>query len=220
MKSEKGLQKFTDSEEIRAYLEKSEQIEIDPNVLSEDEKKYLAGIMQDIIKDLGIGDRDRFVQKIEPLLSQTTRNDIWERNHTRILIAIDTLIDRLGRMPSKPEIAAECQLTRQTIHKHLREFATNSNYQDQYDQFKYLAPVVLAQIYQLARSGDLKAAKLYFNIIGNTQLAHRGNESITHQNNFININGIVINQHEITKLKPEDIDTIQKIFSATISTKD
>ena len=49
---------------------------------------------------------------------------------------------------------------------------------------------LLARVYQLAEQGDMKAAKLYFTMMGALSM-------VKNQNNYIQINGMVINQASI-----------------------
>jgi hypothetical protein len=64
---------------------------------------------------------------------------------------------------------------------------------------------VLAKVYHFAVNGDTKAAKLYFDIVGSLGAQDAGNTLIKSQNNYIQINGMVLSQENIKSLKPEQI---------------
>jgi hypothetical protein len=57
--------------------------------------------------------------------------------------------------------------------------------------------------------GDMKAANLFLNAIGQTGKA---NTNIQNQNNYIQINGTVLSQETIKHLKPDQLNLIESIL--------
>ena len=122
MKPKKSLQKFTQTEAKINKALSLEQITLkDLEQFSENESNRLMEILTEKFNKLKGKERDNFYEKIEPITSESTKNQIWESNHNQITYAISTLMQEYGRMPTKTEIAIKAELSRQTIHKHLKE---------------------------------------------------------------------------------------------------
>ena len=66
---------------------------------------------------------------------------------------------------------------------------------------------------QLAFNGDTKAAKLYLDVVGNTQGLI---STIRNQNNYIQINGLILSQESVKKLNPEQLGTIESILKTAL----
>lgn len=216
MKAKEGLQNFTDTEKINKVLS-LEQITVkDLEPFNETEKNHLFGIITRKLNALEGVERDEFYTKIEPILHETTRNESWERNHNSITWAISTLMQEYGRMPSKTEIATKTELSRQTIHKHLKEYANHPQYLGQIEQFRFMTSRVLAKVFKFAVNGDIGAAKLYFNVMGFMNAQASSNTLIQNQNNYIQINGRVLSQETIKHLNAEQLDTIETILKTAL----
>lgn len=108
-------------------------------------------------------------------------------------------------MPSKAEIAVTAELSRQTVHKHLKEYINHPLHLGQIEQFKFMSSKVLTKMFQYAVNGNVSAAKLYFNVVGglNNQEQTTNNTLIENQNNYIQINGTVLSQDTIKHLNTE-----------------
>jgi hypothetical protein len=156
--------------------------------------------------------RDKFYDKVEPLVSATTKNELWENNRTQIMRAIAKLMEERGRMPTKTEIANYTELSRQTVHKHLKEYASNPQYFEQMERFRFMAPDVLAKVYQYAVKGDSGAAKLFLNVTGFLNSQNSIGPSVQHHTNFIQINNTAISQETIRRLSPEQLNNIETIL--------
>ena len=220
MKAKKqGLQKFTETESKINKLLTLEQITpSDLKPLSELEKDRLMEVLTEKFNKLKGTDRDNFYKKIEPITSDYTKNQLWENNHHQITWAISTLMQEYGRMPSKSEIAEKTKLSRQTTHKHLKEYANHPQYLQQIEQFKFMTAKVLAKVFQFAMNGDTGAAKLYFNVMGNNLNVQPSNNTlIQNQNNYIQINGTVLSQETIKHLNPEQLNTIEAILKTALA---
>jgi hypothetical protein len=218
MKPQKSLQKFTETEaKINKILLLEKITPKDIEILNESESSSLMGILTEKFNNLKGTERDRFYKKIELITSDTTKNQLWEYNHNRITFAISTLMMEYGRMPTKTEIATNTELSRQTIHKHLKEYATHPQYLEQIEQFRFMTSKVLAKVFQHAVNGDIGAAKLYFNVMGLLSNGQKPNNTlIQNQNNYIQINGTVLSQESIKQLKPEHLNSIEAILRTAI----
>lgn len=218
MKAEKGLQKFTKTEtKINQILSLEQITPKDLGPLSEKENIRLMEILTERFNVLKGTERDKFYKKIEPITSNTTKNQLWEYNHNQITWAISTLMQEYGRMPTKTEIATKTELSRQTVHKHLKEYATHPQFLGQMEQFRFMTSKVLAKVFQFAVNGDTAAAKLYFNVMGFMNNGQTPNNTlIQNQNNYIQINGTVLSQETIKHLNPEQLNTIETILKTAL----
>jgi len=212
----KSLQKLTKTDAQLSKLFALETITTkDFEHLSDPEKDRFMKLVTERFSNLKGDERDDFYRKIEQIASETSKNDVWENNQGRITGAIANLITENNRMPTKAEIAEKTGFSRQTIHKHLKEYATHPIYLSQLEQYRLVTSRVLASVFQLALRGDVSAAKLYFNVTGampNNSKA--SNTLIQNQNNFIQINGTVLSQEAFENLNPEQLNQIERILKA------
>lgn len=217
-RNKEGLQKFTETEtKINKILSLEQITAKDLEHLSEKENTRLMEILTERFNKLKGAERDKFYKKIEPLTSDTTKNQLWEYNHNQIIWAISTLMQEYGRMPTKTEIATKTELSRQTIHKHLKEYTNHPQYLGQIEQFRFMTSKVLAKVFQFAVNGDTGAAKLYFNVMGFMNNGQTPNNTlIQNQNNYIQINGTVLSQETIKHLNPEQLNTIETILKTAL----
>ena len=123
-----------------------------------------------------------------------------------------------GRMPSKNEISKETSLSRQTIHKHLKDYNKHPMYLQQMQQFKIVNSILLARLHKFALvGGDVGAVKLYFRVTGLLENKEASNNTqIQTQNNFIQINGRVLSQENIKSLNPEQLNNIETILQTAL----
>lgn len=214
----KGLQKLTESE-IRINkvlaLEKILPSDLDA-IPKEEQDKVLEIINQEIIKVKGI-ERDKYIRKIEAFMAEESKNQIWEYNHVEITRAISVFMQENGRMPATSELAEKTGLSRQTIHKHLKDYKSNHLYLDQVEQFRFMTAKVLARLFSFAANGDIQAAKLYLNVMGCLNGQSMAGTFIQNQNNFIQINGTVISQDTVKHLNPEQLSAIENILKSTLT---
>jgi hypothetical protein len=218
MSSKKSLQKFTETElKINNILSLKQITPSDLEALSEAESDLLMGILTKRFNELKGDERDKFYRKIEPITSEATKNQLWENNHNRITGIVSNLMQELGRMPTVTEISSKSELSRQTIHKHFKEYATNAHYLEQVEQFKFMSSKVLAKVFKLAVNGDMRAAKLYLSTMGMNNEPAPKNTLIQNQNNYIQINGTVLSQEAIQRLSDEQLNTIEAILNAALT---
>lgn len=218
MNTKKGLQKLTETEaKINKILSLKKITVNDIKHLSKDERSQFTETLTEIFNKLKGGERDKFYEKIEPITETSTKNQLWEYNHNQITWAIASMIQDFGRMPTAAEIATKTELSRQTVHKHLKEYKNHPLYLEQTEQFKFMASKVLSKVFQFAVNGNIGAAKLYFNVIGVMNNGQTPNNTlIQNQNNYIQINGTVLSQETIKHLTPEQLNTIETILKTAL----
>ena len=220
MKAKKGLQKFTDTEteaKLNKILSLQQITQKDLEPLDEAECTRLTEILTEKFNEQKGSERDVFYKKVEPIISTTTKNQLWESNHNKITWAISVLIQEYGIMPTTTEIAAKTELSRQTVHKHLKEYMNHPQYLGLMEQFRFMTSKVLARVFQFAVNGDIGAAKLYFNVMGCMNKEQSSNSTmIQNQNNYIQINGTVLSQETVKQLNPEQLNTIETILKTAL----
>lgn len=219
MKPKNSLQKFTDSQcKINKILDLKQITQDDLELLNDAEIADLMKTLTSKFNALKGTERDEFYNKIEPITSKETKNQLWEYNHNQITYAISSLMQEYGRMPSKTEIAVKTELSRQTIHKHLNEFPNHPLYLEQVEQFRFMTSKVLAKVFHFAVNGDIAAAKLYFSVMGFMNNRQSPNNTlIQNQNNFIQINGTVLSQESIKLLNNEQLESIEMILKNALA---
>lgn len=219
MKAKKDLQRFTKFEiKKRTLLDLQVITKKDLEIFNKAERIRFFEDVAIILDSLKGNKRDEFLKQIEQLLGQETKNQIWEYNHSNISIAISSLIDELGRMPSKVDIASRTGLSRVTIDKHLKEYSNNPIYIQEIEQFKFMTSKVLAKVFSFAMEGNISACRLYLETLGVSEIKNE-KPKINNQNNFIQINGLTINQQQIMQLKPEQLIQIENIVNCISKNK-
>ena len=217
MSAKKSLQKFTETEvKINNLLSLKQITEKDLEPLSEAEKDLLMVKINERYNELKGTERDNFLKKIEPITNEITKNQLWENNHVEITCAISNLMQECGRMPTVTQIANKTDLSRQTIHKHLKEYTNHPQFIEQMEQFKFMSSKVLAKVFKYAVNGDMRAAKLYLSAMGMYNEPAPKNTLIQNQNNYIQINGTVLSQDNLKQLNPEQLNTIEAILKAAL----
>lgn len=211
----KSLQKFTKTETKINKLLKLEQItDSDMEIFSSDERKQFFVVFSERLGLLKGIERDNFLLKIEKIISDNGRNSLWEHNHHSITGAISNLMVRNNIMPTIHEIVNETGLSRQTIHKHLNEYAAHPLYLCEIERYRFMTARMIALVFQYALKGDMSAAKLYFKVTGalgeNSQ--NSNNTLIQNQNNYIQINGTVLSQEKIKMLNPVQLEKIELLL--------
>ena len=89
MKSKNSLQKFTEMEsKISEMLSLDQITPNDTEDLNESEGQRLSDILTEKFNNLKGIERDKFLKKIEPILGESTKNELWEYNHSQITWAI------------------------------------------------------------------------------------------------------------------------------------
>lgn len=212
-----SLQKLTNKEARINYLLSLDKVTIyDLKQLEPEEKQEFYDIMAQKMNTLKGVERDNFINKVEEITPKSTKNQLWEYNHLKINQAITALVEKYGSMPSKSEIAQETGLSRQTIHKHLKEYTNHPMYLQELEHFKFMTSNVVAKVFQKAMNGNIGAAKLYFNVMGCLNGQNSSALIRNQQNNFIQINGTVLSQEVIKQLDPEQLNNIERILNTVL----
>lgn len=200
-------------------LLKQEQItKSDFEALTKPETDYLDNTCAEILDQLQGTQLDNFLAKIDPILTPETKSDIWENNHLAITEAIADFIRSNGYMPTQNDIAILTGLSRQTVAKHLKEYKRQPEFMQQAEQFTFMAPQLLANVFKFAMKGDMRATKLYFELVGakpgraqNT--LHRSPTDVPGpQNNYIQINNTILSQQNLANLTAEQLNQIEGII--------
>ncbi len=212
MAKQKGLQKVTKLELKKKSLWALNQIthkELD--ILTNDERSEFLKEVNEKLAILKGDERAELLKQFELIFSDETKNQLWEYNHSNITSAISTLMQEYGRMPSKKELAEKTGLSRPTIDRHLKEYTNNPLYIQEVDQFRFMTSKVLAKVFKFAVNGDVRACKLYFEMMGNMK-GLTENTTINTQNNFIQINGLTISQEQIQRLSSDKIGQLHSLL--------
>lgn len=221
LQNNKGLQKLTESESIISSILSLDKItHQDIKELTTEQRKNFSEAIQNHFNQLQGEERDIFYQKIEAIMVDDTKNQMWEQNHINIMWAITSHIKENGRMPTKTEIASKTELSRQTVHKHLTDYKNSTYYSEFQAQFHIMQSKVMITVFQHAINGDMKAAKLYLECIGALKNISSGknnngnnnNTLIQNQNNYIQINGMVLSQETVKNLNSDQLNTIEEIL--------
>ena len=213
MTKETGLQKVTKFEIKKKQLLDLKQITFkDIDILTIGENKEFIKEVNAKLAILKGKERDALLKQFEIIFCDETKNQLWEYNHAQITSAITLLLQEFGRMPSKVEIANKTGLSRPTIDKHLKEYASNPLYIQEIEQFRFMTAKVLSKVFAFAINGDIRACKLYLEIAGNMN-GLNSSKTINNQNNFIQINGLTISQEQIQQLNAKQKAKIKDILT-------
>jgi predicted transcriptional regulator len=207
-----SLQKFTKSESKVRRLLSRKTITINQwNALTKSERNLANKLLTEKYNNAKGKERDMIEKQMEGITSEQTKNQIWAINHIRINASISKLIQTFNRMPSRDEISEDCGLSRQTIYKHLQDYSEHPLFKEEMNQYRFASIGLLARIYNMALNGDIKASKLFFNIVGNDASPK---QTIGTQNNYIQINGRILSQDIIKQLTPDKLIQIEEILKS------
>ena len=213
VKKQNGLQRLTESkveapndQEIRInnLLKKQRITKSDLETWEVNDKDKLCQILTDKMNTLTGVEAEEFIEKIEDIIDDGTKRQLWENNHYTITQTINRLINDLNRMPTKTEISKNCGISRPTIYKHLTEYSSHPNYAFELEQHRILGTKVLTKMYQHAMDGDVKAAKVYLQATGWLN-GSSPKVNIGNQNNYVQMNGVIINEETLKQLPPEQL---------------
>jgi len=211
--AKKDLQKFTESElKVSKILELERITEKDLTDLTVKEKNDLQEIIVSQFNTFKGDDLDVLMYKIDDILPIDTRNQLWENNHYKISVAMTKLMKEQGFMPTKNQIAVESGLSRQTIHKHINDYSSNPLYLKDVEQFRFLSNKVLARVFKFAVDGDLKACRLYFDVVGGLNNQVKSSMKDVQQNNYIQINNTVLSQEALKELNIDQLNSIEAVL--------
>jgi len=218
----KGLQKFTNSE-----LAKNLPLQVEDTLLAiikgnklrlediweltDEQKKKIQTVLTAGFLTLVDEDREQFFENTGAILSTKSRNEIWERNHECILNVISWQTIQYRQIPTVKQIAEETKLSRVTVIKHLKEYYEGQAFREKENAFKFLREKLLAKIYSFAYDGNMRAAKIFMDATGDRPSLTVQNQ----QNNYIQVNGIVITEEQVKSLPIDKLEAIRQIFSGS-----
>jgi len=220
---DKSLQRLTETEKKFEVLLEHHRItkQVFDDELNFSEKNEFGQYLTELINEKSGSELDNLLEKISEILPQSTKNQLWENNQYKITVAISELMEEYGKMPTKNRIAEGTGLSRQTISKHLKDYQTHPLFAEEKLKFKFMSDRVLAKVYKVAISnGDIKAARLYFEVTGYLGSQSTPKNTFNTQNNFIQINQNKITQDNIKQLSPEQISVIEGILLNTLPLKE
>jgi hypothetical protein len=177
--------------------------------LSVEERAEFRECIQRLFDEAEGDERDDLYNRMEGILTSQTRNEMWEYNHSKILDEITRFVDTYGRMPSKMELSSGTGLSRQTINKHFKEYRTHPLFVEHMEQFEFMGQRVLSKMLKLAIGGDVKAGRLYFDIIGAIKPSKAQNDK---PRGFVRIRNMMLSQEVIMSLDPSHLAKIEEIL--------
>ena len=180
--------------------------------LSRAEHRRLRETVNKTLAQLTGEERDSFLDKIDLIMPASSKNDIWEHNHIIISSAISNFMGQRGIMPSKNTIAEETGLSRQTVAKHFAAYRSHPEFIAQTEQFKFMSHNVLANVFKFANNGDMRAARLYLEMVGALNKQPAGTV-VNAQNNYIQINNTILSQENLKQLSAEQLAQIENIVT-------
>lgn len=130
--------------------------------------------------------------------NEETKNFTWQQNHNKIRSVMHNLIVENRGMPTTQDIAERAGLSRMTVNKHLSEMKVHPMFDEELKKFEMLQFSILTAMAMEACNGNVKAARLYFEIMGNSSPAVKNQT-----NNFLTVNNLTITREDVEKL-PED----------------
>ncbi|MEO8887084.1 MAG: hypothetical protein ABI367_13555 [Mucilaginibacter sp.] len=180
--------------------------------VSDPERRRLANKATKILAKLTGTARDNFLEKIEQVMPGHAKNDIWEYNHAVISTVISNYMHKHGVMPGKSTIAEETGLSRPTIDKHLIAYRQHPEFIAEMEQFKLMSNQILVNVFKYASNGDIRAARLYFEMVGTLNKQPAGTV-VNAQNNYIQINNTILSQEKLKQLSDEQLTQIENIVT-------
>lgn len=161
-------------------------------------------------------------QPTETLPDKTLeRNITWEENHLQIIACIKKYILQERRTPSIITIAETTGLSAKTVRKHIKDFSNDPAFEEYTSTFKLMVSDVLREVCAMALRGDIKAARLFLEFMGIVKTNNTINNNIVNtQHNYMQINGIPIDEKLIDKLSIEQCNQIEAILISDPAIKD
>ena len=211
MTAKKSLQKFTETEDRVTKLFELKKITADDyKDFDDDEMMHFNQEMQNKMGVLQGIEKEAFLEQVDGILTADTKNQLWEQNHSNIMWAISVLTEEYSNFPPVNLIAQKLNLSRTTVHKHIKAFKEHSSYKAQQKSVEMMADKIVWQMYRLANNGDVKAGRLFLEVAG--KIGKQKPQSVNTQNNYIQINGMVFNDEKLKSLKPEQLKSIETIL--------
>jgi hypothetical protein len=178
--------------------------------LTKAEREVLQERLTELLGNARGIERDNVLEKVDAILPESAKNGVWEHNQTVIRSAISDFMQQYGVMPTKNAIAEETGLSRQTVAKHFKEYRQHPEFIAEAEQFKFMSHEMLANVFRFGLNGDMRAAKLYFEMVGAINKPGT-NTVVTEQKNYIQINNTILSQENLKQLTAEQLLQIENI---------
>ena len=179
--------------------------------LDKPERGYLMETCTELLRSLKGAERDKFLDQVDAIMTSATKSDIWDGNHSAISSAVADYMREHGVMPTKHTLAEKTGLSRKTVAKHLANYKNQPEFAEQAEQFKFMAPAVLANVFKASLNGDMRAARLYLEMVGS--INKKGKTVVNEQNNYIQVNNTILSQENLKQLTAEQLDQIERIVT-------
>ncbi len=140
-------------------------------------------------------------------VSEEERTLQFQRNQHTIKQALEAYISVHGKMPTLTTLAKVTGLSRPTLYTHFREGALNLKFREEMAKLKLVSTNLLAKLYNLAMAGDKQAIKMVFDILISGQKMQGET-----QNNFIQVNNLRIENHNLDRLTPRTKRKIERLI--------
>lgn len=145
------------------------------------------------------------------------RRQDWEINHIRIKAFIrNYLIEKRG-MPSVTTISNELNISRVTVYEHLNEGISGEFYAEKMKEIEYMTLDILQLLYLKLIEGNVMAGKIWLDYVSKIQ---QGTSNIRQQNNYLQVNNLVLDHSTMEQLPEDDrrrIGDIQQELQRIIS---
>lgn len=185
----------------------------------EKEKKQLFNQFFEIaLNSLAGDDYDRFLEKVEQLITVASKQNIDEARYVKIANAIDRLTKQNNRFPARCEIVTETDYSHKAVNECLEKYKDSFIYKGREEELIVMREKMISMCYQYGIKGDMKAARLFMECTGERkEKTCNRNE----QNNFIQVNGYTITTEQLKQLPEEKQiqinDILRSLNSPTIN---
>ena len=213
--SEKSCQRLTNGQpDFTALLRKKKLFKEDIEGWSGQNIDKLYKHIQQEFNNVSKEDFDFLMGKYYQVIPEDAKNQLWDMNHIKILEAMNRMLSKHGLFPTKTYLATETGLSRNTIQKHLDRYQDSSQHKFYRESLVLIHQNLLSTLYHQAYHGNMKAARLYMEATGLIQSSTYRQDA--NNSNFIQINGITINQTLLNSLSTDIQQTITKLILSTI----
>lgn len=142
---------------------------------------------------------DKFLTGLASSDGKDIRRQDWENNHATILSAIHNYVLNNNSFPTVNTLAKETELSRQTIHEHLKEGIAGEFYQEKLKTWEALTDNIFKNLYyQAIQNGSVAASKVLLEHIH--RITQPPANNIKQQTNYIQINNTKIDEVTIAEL--------------------
>lgn len=186
--------------------------------LSHAQKKKLKADLQRRTKHATFAEKPGLLEKIALLNGdEPLRREIWEDNHRTVVTHMAAYFDFHGSLPSTSTLAMKTGLSRQCVIRHLTTYREEPEYEIQKAKMKIMKGRLMEKVLHQAFMGDVQAAKVYIDAVTKMEDKEKDKAEISshirQQNNFFQVNGIVISKEKLEQLPPDQLKMLEQIFS-------